>query len=193
MATSEDTGGAAVERGPRYAWLRRMLHWAVAVLVLLLLPTGLYMAGFEPGRVQAVEGLFGEGAFNVLYDLHKSMGLTVLGLMILRVVAKAAAPNPDYAPPLKGWEQRASHAVHVAMYGLLIVTPIIGWLGVSLYPAPAPLFYIWDLRLPIGEARGASEFLLWYAHAPLAILLGILAAVHVLAALKHRLTRRDGV
>jgi cytochrome b561 len=193
MSASEEAGGAAVREAPRYAWLRRMLHWAVALFVLLLVPTGLVIEGYERETVEAVDGTLGQGAFDTLYDLHKSMGLTVLGLMILRVVAKAAAPNPDYRPPIKAWERTASHAVHVALYGLLIVTPIIGWIGVSLYPAPAPFWFLVDLRLPIGEARGASEFLLGNVHGPLASLVGILAIVHVLAAVKHRLLNRDGV
>lgn len=193
MTTQTDAPAAAEAARPRYAWLRRMLHWAVALFLVALIPSGLIIAGYERATVESVDGLFGEGAFDVLYDLHKSAGLTVLGLMVLRVVAKAAAPNPDYTPPLKAWEAKASRLVHSALYGLLIVTPIIGWLGVSLYPAPAPFWFLVDLRLPIGEARGASEALLGYAHAPLAILLGILAAVHVLAALKHRLLNRDGV
>lgn len=192
MSVSEEARGAAAE-APRYAWIRRMLHWAVAVFVLLQLPTGYVIAGYEKDTVEAVDATFGKGAFNVLYDLHKSMGLTVLGLMVLRVVAKAGAPNPEYRPPIKAWERTASHAVHVALYGLLIVTPIVGWVGVSLYPAPAPFYFLVDLRLPIGEARGPSEFLLGNVHAPLGILIGILAAVHILAALKHRLLNRDGV
>ena len=192
MSASEEAQGAVAET-PRYAWIRRMLHWAVALFVLLQLPTGYVIAGYERDTVDAVDATFGKGAFDVLYDLHKSMGLTVLGLMVLRVVAKAAAPNPDYRPPIKAWERTASHAVHVALYGLLIVTPIVGWVGVSLYPAPAPFYFLVDLRLPIGEARSVSEFLLGDVHGPLGILIGILAAVHVLAALKHRLLNRDGV
>lgn len=191
MTTTDDAAApAAPARAPRHAWLRRMLHWAVAILVILLIPAGLVMD--EVPR-ESLDGTFGAGAYNLLYDLHKSAGLTVLGLMILRVVAKAAAPNPPYAPPLKAWQAAASHAVHVALYALLILVPVVGWLGVSLFPAPAPFWFLVDLRLPIGEWRDASGFLIGWLHGPLAILLGILAAVHLLAALKHRLVDRDGV
>lgn len=174
----------------RYALSRRVLHWAVFALLVVQFPLGWIMAGYEPGTVAAVDGALGEGAFNTLYDLHKSIGLTILGLMILRVVARATRPAPPHAPPIKPWEARASLAVHLALYGLLIVTPIVGWIGVSLFPAPAPLFFLVDLRLPFAADRPLSESFL-EVHAPLAAMILILAAVHVLAALKHRFIDRD--
>lgn len=177
----------------RYPLPRRVLHWAVFLLLLAQFPLGFFIAGFEEANVQAANAALGEGGFDRLYDLHKTIGLTVLGLMILRAVFRATQPEPPYARPLKPWERQVSHVVHLTLYAMLILTPIIGWVGVSLYPAPAPFWVFGDIALPLEANRAASESLLYDVHAPLAYLLLILVGVHVLAALKHWLIDRDRV
>ncbi len=176
-----------------YHPIRRWLHWIVALLVIGLVPAGLVIAGYDPAMVKKVDGLLGKGGFDLIYALHKSAGLTVLGLMILRVVARATYPAPDYHPPLTPFERRASTAVHLLLYALLIVTPIIGWIGVSAYPAPAPFWFLFDAKLPIPANRALSETLLQDVHGPLGLLIGVLALVHIAAAFKHLLVNRDGV
>lgn len=173
-------------------WALKTIHWLVALLVVGLIPVGLLIEGYEQPTVERVNAALGPGAFDTIYDLHKSAGLTVLGLMILRVAVRASVGAPDHRPPLKAWERVGSRIVHAALYALLIATPIVGWLGVSLYPAPAPWFFLVDLRLPVEADRALSETLLG-VHGPLAITVGILAAAHVLAALKHWLVNRDRV
>ena len=178
---------------PVYPLIQRILHWLVALCLLALLPLGFYIEGYEPEAVEAANAALGPGGFDLLYALHKSFGLTVLGLMILRVVARATLGEPAYAQPLPRPLRLASHAVHMLLYALLIATPVVGWIGVSAYPAPADFWFVADLALPVGENRALSETLLHDVHAPLAILLMGLALAHVLAALKHRLVDRDEV
>ncbi|MDF2232033.1 cytochrome b/b6 domain-containing protein [Albimonas sp. CAU 1670] len=178
---------------PVYPLVQRVLHWLVALCLLALLPLGFYIEGYEKEAVDAANAALGPGGFDLLYALHKSFGLTVLGLMVLRLVARAAMGEPAYVRPLPPLLRLASRTVHVLLYVLLIATPVVGWIGVSAYPAPADFWFVADLALPVGENRALSEFLLQDVHAPLAILLAILAAAHVLAALKHRVIDRDEV
>ncbi|MGM0586115.1 MAG: cytochrome b [Pseudomonadota bacterium] len=178
---------------PRYHWGLRLLHWCVAALVLLQIPAGLLIAGYEQDTVKTVDAALGEGAFNGIYDLHKSVGLTILALMILRVVVRASHGAPPYAEPLAPLRRVAAGSVHAALYVLLIVTPVIGWLGVSAYPAPVPVYFLFDAKLPVAADRAWSDALLGGAHGPLGLLIGVLVSVHVLAALHHRLVLRDGV
>ncbi len=173
-------------------WALKTIHWLVALMVIGQIPVGLLIAGYKQANVDAVNAALGPGAFDTIYDLHKSGGLMVLGLMILRVVVRASVGTPDYVPPLKAWERVGSRIVHFGLYALLIVTPIVGWLGVSLYPAPVPWYFLVDLRLPVAEDRPLSESLLG-AHDALAITVAIFAAAHILAALKHWLVNRDRV
>ncbi|WP_339948446.1 cytochrome b/b6 domain-containing protein [uncultured Albimonas sp.] len=183
----------SVAAAPVYPRIQRALHWLVALCVLALLPLGFYIEGYEPEAVEAANAALGPGGFDLLYALHKSFGLTVLGLMILRVVARAAMGEPAYRTPLPRPLRIASHTVHMALYALLIATPVVGWVGVSAYPAPADFWFLADLALPIGANRELSETLLGDVHGPLAILLMFLALAHVLAALKHRFIDRDEV
>ena len=176
-----------------HPWSLRVIHWLVALCVLGLVPVGMLIEGYQKEVVEAVDARFGGGTFNTVYDLHKSVGLTVLGLMVLRVVVRATLPTPAYHPPLTPFERAGSRIVHTLLYLLLILTPIVGWVGVSAFPAPAPWFFLVDLRLPIAADRELSETLLHDVHAPLAWLIVLLAAAHVLAVLKHRFVNRDGV
>jgi len=173
--------------------LHRFIHWAVALCVLALIPIGMLIAGYERETVKAVDGALGKGAFNTIYDLHKSLGLTVLALMAVRVISRATRPAPAYDPPLKPFEKTISSLVHGALYLLLILVPIVGWVGVSAYPAPAPVFFLFDAKLPMEADRALSEQMLHDVHAPLAFLLGVLALAHLGAALKHRYVDKDGV
>lgn len=183
----------AAPRPRAYHWTQRTVHWLVAACVILLVPAGLLIEGYEPKTVEAVNEALGQGAFDTIYSLHKSVGLTVLGLMILRVVARAVHGEPEYVRPPSIKARVSSGVVHAALYALLLLTPIVGWIGVSVYPAPAPFWFLFDARLPVSSDRELANTLLGDVHGPLGILIGILAAVHILAALKHRLVDRDEV
>jgi len=172
-----------------YARPRRILHWTLAALVIAMIPAGWFFTDFD--NKPAIEAALGKGAFNTLYDLHKSTGFLVLALMALRIWAWRRWPNPDYATPLPPAQAAASRRVHVAFYALLIVVPVLGWAGVSAFPAPLPVFFLFDMPAIAPEDRGLSRRLL-DAHGFLAITVGVLAVGHIGAALWHR-RRRDGV
>ena len=183
----------AAPRRRAYHWTQRLIHWLVALCVLALVPAGLLIDGYQQERVEAVNAALGPDAFNTIYSLHKSVGPTALGLMVLRVVARAVHGEPEYVAPPSSAARVASGVVHAALYALLLLTPIVGWIGVSLYPAPAPFWFLFDARLPLAADRELSEMLLGDVHGPLGILVAILAAAHILAALKHRIVNRDEV
>ena len=178
---------------PRYSALQRALHWLTALAILGVIPLGFYIEGYEAEAVEAANAALGPGGFDLLYALHKSLGLTILGLMILRIVARAGLGAPPHVPPLPRWQKIAAEAVHGLLYLVLLATPLVGWIGVSLYPAPADFWFLADLALPLTPDRETSEALLGDVHGPLAILALLLIAAHVLAALKHRLLDRDQV
>lgn len=175
---------------PRYNRVRRSLHWGVAALVLFTLPLGYVFTDFD-NRVW-LEATLGTGAFNAGYSLHKSIGLLVVALMAARLAAKWMWPDPPYAAPLDPFSRTASRAAHRALYALLLVTPLLGWAGVSAYPAPLPFFGLGEAPALLGPNRALAEWLLW-AHGVVAIGLAAIAAVHIAAALHHGYIRRDGV
>jgi len=84
-----------------------------------------------------------------------------------------------------------SKAAHHALYGLLVITPVLGWAGVSAYPAPLPVFGLFEAPRIASENRAWAETLL-ELHGISAFTLGALAAVHLAAAILHA-RRGDGV
>jgi cytochrome b561 len=173
-----------------YQRQRRILHWTVAAFVLAAAPMGLIFTDFD--NRAWTEARFGAGAFDWLYNLHKSLGLTVLALMLVRVWAKRRWPDPPRAQPLPAWQERLAHAAHVSLYVLLIVVPLLGWLGTSAFPAPVPVYGLFEIPLPVAPDRALSRRVL-DLHGALAMLSSLIILAHVAAALHHRYNLRDGV
>lgn len=173
-----------------YHPIRRLLHWTVALLVIATIPIGLVFTDFD-NRAWA-DGAFGEGAFNTMYDLHKSIGVTILALMAARIGAKFVWPDPPHAAPLGPAQRIGSRSVHGLLYVLLIVAPLLGWAGVSAFPAPVPVFWLFEAPPLLSENRELSELLLEW-HGAVALTIGALALVHIAAALIHRGVFRDHV
>lgn len=169
---------------------RRILHWTIAALILAQVPAGFLFTDFD--NQPTIDAYFGEGAFNALYDFHKSLGVTILALVILRIGAMLAWPAPDHGPALRGVKLRLAKLNHGALYALLVLVPILGWMGVSAYRAPVPVFGLFEAPPIASENRQVSNFVLWW-HATLAITLVVAALIHVAAAFHHRNIRRDGV
>jgi cytochrome b561 len=171
----------------RYNLTQRLLHWLIAVLVFALLAAGLtfWVLGYD-GTVR----LFGDDTTSLLYKYHKTFGILVLVLMVLRVSLRRASPPPDYDPPLGRRERVASRTVHLLLYLLLLGMPIGGWLATAAGGYPVQ-FFDWNLPGLVGKNEALSERLfLIHGIAGLA-LIGLLV-VHIGAALRHW-RRRDGV
>ena len=170
--------------------IRKLLHWIVAVLVIAMIPAGLIFTNFD--NKPAIEALFGQGAFDRFFNLHKGVGLTVLALMVARIVFMLLWPAPDHRPPLGFVTRVLAKANHGALYALLIVVPVLGWMGVSAFPAPLPVFGLFDAPPIAPENREMSKFVLWL-HGVGAFLIAALVVVHVSAGVWHRAVRQDTV
>jgi cytochrome b561 len=170
--------------------IRKALHWIVAILEIAMIPAGLIFTDFD--NKPLIESLFGEGAFDRFFNLHKAMGFTVLGLVILRLLAALIWPAPAYKPPLFFPVRIAAHATHATLYALLIVVPLLGWLGVSAFPAPLPFFGLFDMP-PIAPADKELSHFALYVHGLLAMTLAAIAVIHIAAGIWHRSVKRDTV
>lgn len=148
----------------RYNGVSKLLHWLVAVLVFTQLAMGKF---FEIDPDKPDDGLF---------NLHMTCGLTVLGLMLVRLAWRLGHPVPPLPAGTPAWQRLAALATHRAFYLLLIVLPLSGWM----------------MTLPGIVADGGKE-LLEEVHEVLGNIVLTLAAVHVLAGLKHHFMDRDNV
>ena len=183
MATTDEPAPVPASSA-RYSFAARLLHWIVAAFVICMIPLGLYMV--SRGAATNFDAVTGR-----LYDLHKLAGFTVLWLIVLRLFVRIRRGAPPPVETLTPPERIASNAVHHVLYVLLLVVPVLGWAGISAYPALS-IFGLFNLPaiLPADEPL-ANKIL--SVHGLLAQGLGILALIHIAAALRHRFIKRDGV
>lgn len=173
---------------PRYTLAQRVVHWLVALLALLTLAIGLTLGYL---RFEGARDAFGMAATNGLYITHKTIGVLLLVLMLVRVVLRLRFGKPGYAVALARPQKVASEIVHGLLYVLLLAMPVIGWMATAAGGFPINFFH-WVLPPLIGENEALSEALYtWHLVIGLAIL--ALVLVHVAGALYHWLIRRDGV
>ena len=172
-----------------YTGLQKLLHWTVALLLVVSVPLGASIVNLSDAEVKAIFGT-GKGP---LYFWHKSFGLLILMLMLTRLAARLVLGAPDYAAPLAPHERVLSRIVHWTLYALLLILPMLGWLGTSAFgPGVVDFFGLATFPDLIGKDRELSKTL-FSIHRALAITAVALIALHVAAALMHGIVKRDGV
>jgi cytochrome b561 len=164
----------------RYTRVAVALHWLIAAVVAAQVGWGWLMQQIP----KSPPGLRAD-AFNV----HKSIGLCILALMLVRLGWRLAHAPPAL-PPMPRWRARAAKLTHVALYAALIVMPLAGYLGSAFSGYPVKWF---GLTLPAwAPASPALKTLMSNVHLVTSIVLVSLIALHVAAAIEHAL-RGDGV
>jgi len=163
----------------------RVVHWLIAVMVLTLIPVGLWMTARGEANIWGT-------LTNTLYSTHKAIGFTVLLLMVVRIAMKISLGTPAYPDTLPRKLKLAATGLHHLLYLLLVLTPLFGWAGITAYPA---LVTLGGYDLPampfVSENRELAERL-FVIHGTLAVMLGILVVGHIGAAVRHML-RKDGI
>lgn len=185
MISTEPIRVDPVHRHPRSIIV---FHWAAAALVVALAATGMTMTRLAPGS---------EAQF-LLYQVHKSAGIAVLLLSVLRLAWRLRVPPlPPLAAP--SWRTRLARAAHTGLFALTLAVPLAGWALTSAsrfqIPITLPGGFEWP-ALPFlpglaPAAKASLEPLLAIAHTTLAYALLGLAALHAAAALHHHAVRGD--
>jgi cytochrome b561 len=165
-----------------YSLTARTFHWITVALVLTMLPIGIAIANFDLGA--AVE--------DPLYHIHRSIGALVLVITVARLIYRLRNPAPPLPADMPLWQQTAAHGTHWALYALLIVQPIMGWIATSAYRAPVLFFWLFELPPIWPENRPFSEAM-FVVHRSIGVLIAILITVHIAAALYHYFVLKDGV
>jgi cytochrome b561 len=165
---------------PGYSGFAKFLHWLIALCVIAIIPVGIAMPNFE--------GPWGDA----LYNLHKSLGVLILVLMIVRVAYRLRHGAPPPEPSLEPWHRAASNTVHTLLYVLLVVQPILGYLANSAYGATTTFFGFFEIPPIIGKNEPLYGRLA-LIHRSLGFGIALLVLMHVGAALHHYFLRRDRV
>ena len=100
-----------------YGAVTKAFHWIMALTIIAMLVVGFFMGGVEDLTTKLT-----------LYGLHKSVGVTVLTLAVLRILWHIWSKKPPYVESLKPWEKAAAHFLHLCLYGAMIGMPLSGWL-----------------------------------------------------------------
>jgi cytochrome b561 len=127
-----------------------------------------------------------------LLNLHKSFGMTVLWLMLVRALWRWHNAPPELPKTVKAATRFVARATHLAFYAILIAMPLSGWMMISAKGASTSWFGLWTWWSLIGPNERAFG-LLRGTHGILSRVLCVLALLHVAAALKHHFWDRDEV
>ena len=176
-----------------WGWVARLLHWVMALMILVLIGVGIYMSDFETDLIRQFQ----------LIQMHKSFGFTVFVLAVVRVIWRFTNPTPALPDGMPQWQVSASHVSHALLYLLILAMPITGWLMVTssplndpgAYPVQIPNLVFGLFAMPDPYPTGSKELSDTFAtiHWALAYLLILVLLLHVAAALKHQLVDRDGL
>ena len=168
----------------KYTRTAMALHWLIALLMIINIALVWLVDVLPEERVR------------LTIDTHKSLGITVLGLAILRLLWRLTHRPPALPDNHAAWERRTSHATHLLLYGLIFLMPLSGWLHDSAWKDaathPMQLFGLlpwprisWIMNLEpatkeiMHDVFGALHTYAGYA-------LYALFALHVAGALKHQ-------
>ena len=165
----------------RYSAVAQGFHWLIAALIILQFTLG-WTAGELPLGARKLARL----------DWHKSFGMTILMLAVLRLLWRLFNRAPELPPGMSTMEKKLARLTHVLFYVLLFVMPLTGWIMSSAKNYSVSWFHQFTWPNLIGPNERAFD-ILRTTHDTLSWLLFALALLHILAAFKHHFWNKDDV
>jgi len=183
MAALPPKGTDAAHPAGQYGAIAKLFHWVTLGLMLVALPLGFV--------IQHVKDASKMG----FYALHESAGLTILIVAIARLIWRWLSPPPTQPSDMPKLMRTASTAVHHALYALLIIQPLLGFMATNAwgFPMQGATAYLGFIEFPkFMEAWESLAKILSLFHTIGGWLLVVLIALHIGGALFHHAIRRDG-
>jgi cytochrome b561 len=168
----------------RYGAVAIAFHWLLALAIAGSFSVGVTMSDlpFSPLRLK-------------LFNWHKWAGITILALSAARLAWRLAHRPPELPAAvlaaMPGWQRRAHHLTHVALYGLFFAVPLSGWAYSSASGLPVVWFGVLPLPDWVPVNKALADAILKPLHQTFAFTLGTLILLHVAATLKHQFADRD--
>lgn len=164
--------------------IAKFFHWLIALLIIGNMALGYWAdsLSLSPTKVEA-------------FYWHKTTGLTVLWLAVLRLLWRFTNPAPRLPPGMPGWERLLAHASHFLLYVLMIAMPVSGWIINSTANFPLDLYGLIPVPdlVPKGPNESAIGDIAKAAHYWMFISICVLLVLHVAGALKHHVINGDPV
>lgn len=165
--------------GEEYGAVAKSFHWLIALLVIIMLGVGLYMSGLDPSPKM----------FQI-YALHKSLGITILFLVILRLLWRLTNGVPIPLPNHKAWEKILAKIIHSLLYLSLLAMPLSGWIMSSAKGFSVSVFNWFTLPDLVKPDDHLAELAVEFHELVAYSLIGMIL-LHIAGALKHHLIDRD--
>ena len=165
-----------------YDPVARALHWLVAGLAVVVVSLGWAI----PGAPRETESR------DLLLLLHRSVGLSILALMVIRVLWRLFHPPPPLPADFPRIEALAAHADYALLYVLFLVMPLSGYLNAAAAGHSVSVFGVVAIPPLVPENDRLSQAAI-AVHLTGQFLVYALVAVHVAAALIHRIVRRNTI
>lgn len=158
----------------RYGRVSRLLHWTIAILFISLIPMGIFSSMIPEDTHYR----------NAYYVVHKTLGVTVFFLVLVRLAWNRLSRRPALESSLTSIERKLAHGAHYTLYFMMLAVPVTGFMMTS-YHGNGTYFFFWELP-PLWEQ--SDVYIIWgTAHKYLLpYLLYIVLGAHVLGALKHQ-------
>src|SRR5712691_569750 len=165
-----------------YGPVARALHWLVAGLAVIVVALGWAMPG-APRETESRE---------ILLLLHRSLGLSILALMVFRIAWRLRHPAPPLPAEFPRVEALAAYADHALLYLLFLVMPLSGYLNAAFAGHAVSFFGLVAIPPLVAENARLSQAAI-AVHLAGQFLIYALVGVHVAAALMHRFVRRNRI
>jgi cytochrome b561 len=170
-------------RNTDHSWgsLARLLHWFIAALVFVQVGLGWAAVSWplSPTKLD-------------LFVWHKSAGMLILALMLVRLGWRLANPTPALPTDMPPLERRAARASHLLLYLLLVLLPVTGWILNSAANVPFRIFRLVPLPAIVAPDERLADAATTI-HFAVFVALALLSIVHIAAALRHHFVMRNDV
>lgn len=164
-----------------YGLITKLLHAVIFLIILLQITLGIVMNYVTDSTVGKI--IF----------WHKSFGLLLLFIAAIFILWRLRNPKPHWPLDMPLWERIAARVVHYGLYVLMVAMPLSGWIMSTAAGYPSSFFGLFAISTPWVEPSKALAHLMAQWHEWFAWALGVLAAIHFLAAMKHRFIDKDTI
>lgn len=165
----------------RYGSVSKFFHWSIFILFIMQIIVALSMGNVS----KSVRSYF--------YTFHKSLGLLILLVALLFIVWNLIDKKPRWSVAMPTWERISATIVHLALYILIIIMPISGWLMSTAAGHPPNFFWLLEIPMPGIAKNKMLAQTVSNVHSILAWILCALVAIHILAAFKHHFVTKDNI
>lgn len=174
--------GSGHPRSARYGGIAILLHWLVAILIVVNVALAWSLDSFDHDSP----------IHDRILTVHKSIGVTILLLAIARLAWRWMHPAPPLPASIPRWRRIAARIDQALLYAILFVMPVSGLIDTGAFSQPVHYFFLFDLPQVTGhnEPLGHAAFAV---HEVSALALYLLLFVHAAAALHHHYVLKDGI